>query len=206
VLVSVAACSAVPEYFENAKMPATTTRQRRRETKEDPVEPIDSDEQENLVSEMRAEMKRQEKSINRTFQVVAFGAALLSILCSLYVEIRQTGTLPSIARLLRWTHGGLAAGLHLLAMHTATALPASSRLKWIFYLPAVITLFVGTGALFVVRKADTVDTDESVKLHQGLLLGNILTGVAGLWLRLDSLSMQKSLQDLKASQYKHKGL
>lgn len=112
---------------------------------------------------------------------------------------------------------------------TATAaLPSFT--KWILYLPFAIMLLVAACSLFLLRYLaaaaapqpqgdihsssyyyysshdDYYYFEESIWLHQGMLLANVLTAAAGLWLRYDHHSMNQSLEELKTSQYRYKSL
>ena len=186
----------------------TTTRQRRRPKKqqdEPPADPLDSDDQEHLVKEFAKEMEHQQELI-----ASAFGSASVPLscpscaprgcICAKDDDQSTTGG----RKLLQWTHTLLAASLHGSAAYAVSALP-THHWKWSFlYLPFALMLLVGTSALFAIRKQQGLSSNEAVWLHQGMLLANVLTAGAGLYLRWDALSIEKSLQELKTSQCRYK--
>jgi hypothetical protein len=168
------------------------------------VEILDSDDQDQIISRFAQEMDEQQRGINQSFRALCIGSAILSICALLFLEVRE-GLVQS-GRLFRWTHVLVTATLHVLTPGVALPSTPTTRLRWILVPPWIISLLLGSSTLFHARSIQGEDSTFTVTYHQGLFLGNFLTTLAALWLRNDSFSVQRSVEQLKEARYRHKSL
>lgn len=197
------------------------------------VEPIDLDEQIRQTEILAKELTSQQETIHKAFQVFCFCLAAATLLCAWWLELRQQaedhedlqhsphkGHTPSYVSMVRWGHAVCSAGLHVLASHVAMHQPDGRQMIYYLYLPAFVVVFVGAGALMAVRHAkEELKNIENVVIlrglsvltlalvyHQGIVFANLLSAVAAVWIRYDSLTLHEQLHDLKESQYRYKSL
>jgi hypothetical protein len=171
------------------------------------VELLDSDDQDQMIHRFAQEMDKQQREIHQAFRGLCIGSAILSICVLLFLELR--GALVPSGRPFRWIHVLVTATLHVLTPGVALPSTPTTRLRWILVLPWIISLLLGSSILFHARRIIQGEDEISsitVTYHQGLLLGNFLTTLAALWLRNDSFSIQRSIEQLKEARYRHKSL
>lgn len=180
-------------------------RRRKQDTdSSDEVEIIDSDDQDQIISRFSQEMEEQQRSIGQAFKALCIGSAVLSLLALLFLEMRES--LLQTGRLFRWIHTLITAALHLATHFVVSPSTPTSQLKWILFLPWALASLLGSSCLFHARNIKGEDATVTLTFHQGLFIGNALTTLAALWLRSDSVSIQKSVEKLRDARYSHKSL
>ena len=178
-------------------------RRRRPEEESKEYEFLDEDDQTKLIDELQAQSQKQQSEIQFMFLILCVAASVASFFVTAWVDRRDhhdTSWTLSPPRVLRWIHAVMAIGMFYVSFRVLTAV---SKLSMTTYAPVFLYVLLTAFALFGAR---TFYKDETVFLHQGLALANILVFGGALFLRWDEHSMKQSFKELKESQYRFKSL
>lgn len=192
------------------------------------VQPIDSDDQEQIVQEITRELHQQQVVINYAFRGICIGVILVCLSGAAWIELdsrRSRSPLPVAS--LRHLHTLTAVVVHGVALTTTGSSsstntnnahkPVTSMIgslytqlwKWIFHLVSLLALVFGALTVTITRKMAGVGGghgDMAHRFHQALLVSDIVTTAVALWLKSELQSSHQALDDLQSSKYKFKSL
>lgn len=172
--------------------------------REDTDEPLDELDQEKLIEQLRAHINKQNNGLEGIFRAICYTAAITSGIYLFWTDMRETEQQDNhpYLRLNRWAHGVMTIYMHWSAFRIISKSPDAS-FQWSVYVPSFVILVMVATAIMSARRAEAHD---SVLLHQGLVLGNLLTIAGGFALRSEIIATDESLKNLIKSKYSHKSL
>lgn len=191
-------------------MPSTlveNTRKRRKQQNNDapskekePVEPLDEQEQEKVVQSLMDEANEQIELIHNIFSRICEAAILLCLI------VGATSADPW-----SWLHVVGASFLHWGAIQVAaTAKPQKDERSIIRKIAPLAVVVVVAGAFLYPNssrpKRAKRHIDHDVSHFMGLAMSNVVTMIGALYLKWDSKSTKKALEDLEKSKYHFKSL
>ncbi len=169
------------------------------------AEPLDEDEQKELVENLHAEAFAQSRFFQKLFGYGIGGfAAILSLTFPLLCpdECYHESTC--------WFHAVYASAVHCWAVHpfvvgsfasTNTYLVSGIGPRWKSYVS--LTFQFAPWMIWLFGTSFAQDQDH---FHVGLMIGNLVTFLGGFLIYWDMQSTNKALKDVKDAQYKHKAL
>jgi len=172
-------------------------RRRPEESKEAENYFLDEDDQTKLIDELQTQSKRQQEENQNIFRYLCIAASVTSFFVVAFVDRRDTT--QSMTRFFRWIHASMAVAMYYVSFRALSVF----RLSMTTYTPMFVYLIMTALALFAARKSSL---DETIFLHQGLALANILVFGGALFLRWDEHSTKQSFRELRESQYRFKSL
>jgi hypothetical protein len=159
--------------------------------KEDEVEFLDQDDQDELVDSLAQEITHQTQQFQNMFRVIAGCAVVVSLLYPLLCQDEC-----SSQWLVCWTHAVYSA-----LNHVVVVIVLVTEKKNIMPFLAAGTLVVPLVVWMLGFFSKDID-----HFHMGLIIGNVVTLFGSFLLRWDAQSTQNALQELDASKYRHKAL
>lgn len=198
----------------NMTKSSESTRRRRRkpnnaapsraaEEVENEVQPLDEDDQEEIVQSLTEEAQEQMELIHSIFSRVCEAAIFLCLLVGMAT--------PDVWC---WIHVIGASVLHWGSIQVAaTAKPGSDdRGTFQTYFPLLAVLAVAAvvvrpgGATAASKRSLSSEREDDLSHHLGLAISNIVTMGGAFYLKWDSRSTRKALEDLERSKYRYKSL
>lgn len=163
------------------------------------VEPLDEDEQRELVQSLHIQAVEQSRFFQKAFGYGIGGFAMIFSLCFPFLcpdECRHESTC--------WVHAVFASAVHAWTVHSfvlpsSSAAASPSRSKDVVSLALQVIPWL----IWVFGSSFAHDEDH---FHLGLIIGNLVTYLGAFLIRWDMESTNKALQDLDAAQYRHKAL
>ena len=173
------------------------------------AEPMDETEQQQVVDQLREDALEQMELVHGIFSTVCRGAMMLSLLLGV-----TTGDVQG------WMHVILAVVLHWGAIRmAATAKPGTNTSSYDngFTTYGVPILVLLTVMRVVLSMNNSTNNSSSIKVgrknqhddhvhHLGLALSNVVTMLGAMYLKHDSQSTKKALEELEKSKYRYKSL
>lgn len=153
---------------------------------EERVEPIDEDEQEQIVFALQREADQHVANSRRFFSGACLLAASLEFVVAAVVK----------ASIFGWLHTVASAVLHIMASHTMKSMSPMPTPDILIATAAIVP--------FVMLFTQQVSVDD--ELHWGLSFANLMTAACSIFFRWDALSVQSQIDDLGNKKYQYKSL
>lgn len=178
-------CDTARNPSQSKRRSLMALRRRPRPVSEEVVEPLDDDEQEEIVQSLEDEVLKQAAQMRRIFTAVCIVFACAS-LGMVWIGANSKA---------EWIHGIVSAGLHLLASRNIDIME-TKRFR------DNGTLVVAVVPLMILGYYRTTTSD----LHWAMAISNLLSLLGSLFLSWDTISSLEGIGELRASKYKHKSL
>ena len=181
---------------------------------DEPVEPLDQDDQARLIQQLRAENTQQQASIERVFGYLCITAAVVLVLSVLYLDqwhlakvakrsvVVDSQYLPAL-RALSVSHGVSSALLH---ATTPRLTQPRQAVGLVFQTAVVVDMGMAASVLWACRSWTDKNDETLLWMHYGILASNAFVVLAAVLLRWDAASTDKAFADLIQAQYRFKSL
>ena len=187
---------------------------RKRKTKADTnvvVEPLDEDEQTEMINKLRADSIQQAESMLQIFLYMCIVAAVVLMLSVLYLDqwhmaaatssSRKDDENVGLIRPLSVAHGLASAVLHCLS----PSLTRPRQVSPVVRVAMVVDGVVAVCTLWAARR-DAPEDGTLLWMHYGIVASNVFVVLAAILLRWDGESTDKAFEDLRQAQYRYKSL
>lgn len=155
-------------------------------------EPLDEDDQAQVVASLEEEGMQQIESTNRIF---TFACILAMGITVVVVAIHGSGVR-------QWTHAVYSVAIHWLArMHAVSSGPLLQSNS-----VALLVFLVLSPLLVIAASVTSLNEDDTATLHWSIALANLLIAICSILLRIESANTIKALELLEGSKYRYKSL
>ena len=165
-------------------------------TVEEKTEPLDEDDQEEVVASLKREGMQQIETTNRIFTF----ACILSISITFAAVFNHEGS-----AMRQWIHAAYSSVVHWLARLHGTTIPNQEFPSMLSRNSVALLIFLVTSPLLLIIAVSLNEADDAT-LHWSLALANLFVMMCSILLRNESINTLKSLEILEGSKYSYKSI